>query len=107
MMRFISRSKRMWLSVIALSIPFTVFQSSVAQAQDAYPNKPIKFVVPYPPGGVSDNSSRAIADRLGKELGANMVVENKAGAASTVQQLCRSLGTGRLHTLRSACLDCH
>ena len=55
-----------------------------AAAQDAYPAKAIRFVVPYPPGGVSDNSSRAIADRLGKVLGASMVIENKAGAASTL-----------------------
>ena len=55
-----------------------------AYAQDQYPNKPIKFVVPYPAGGVSDNSSRAIADRLGRELGQTMIIENKAGAASTL-----------------------
>ena len=54
------------------------------QAQDQYPSKPIKFVVPYPAGGVSDNSSRAIADRLGRELGQSMIIENKAGAASTL-----------------------
>jgi tripartite-type tricarboxylate transporter receptor subunit TctC len=53
-------------------------------AQEQYPNKPIKFVVPYPAGGVSDNSSRAIADRLGRELGQTMIIENKAGAASTL-----------------------
>lgn len=57
---------------------------SLAFAQEPYPSKPIKFVVPYPAGGVSDNSSRAIADRLGKELGQTMIVENKAGAASTL-----------------------
>lgn len=57
---------------------------SLAFAQESYPSKPIKFVVPYPAGGVSDNSSRAIADRLGKELGQTMIIENKAGAASTL-----------------------
>lgn len=72
------------IGLMALAVPASTLMVSVAQAQDAYPNKPIKFVVPYPPGGVSDNSSRAIADRLGKVLGANMVVENKAGAASTL-----------------------
>jgi tripartite-type tricarboxylate transporter receptor subunit TctC len=55
-----------------------------AQAAAAYPQDPIKFVVPYPAGGVSDVSSRAIAMALGQKLGANMVIENKAGAASTV-----------------------
>lgn len=66
------------LSLLALAAPM------LTQAQEAYPNKSIRFVVPYPPGGVSDNSSRAIAERLGRELKANMVVENKAGAASTI-----------------------
>ena len=79
-----SSSLRLAFRLLALAIPASVMLGSVAHAQDIYPNKPIKFVVPYPPGGVSDNSSRAIADRLGKELNANMVVENKAGAASTV-----------------------
>lgn len=55
-----------------------------ANAQDAYPSQPVRFVVPYPPGGVSDNSSRAIAERLGRELGQTIIVENKAGAASTL-----------------------
>jgi tripartite-type tricarboxylate transporter receptor subunit TctC len=57
---------------------------SPVTAQEQYPNKPIKFIVPYPAGGVSDNSSRAIADRLGRELGQTMIIENKAGAASTL-----------------------
>lgn len=57
---------------------------AMAQSAAAYPQDPIKFVVPYPAGGVSDVSSRAIAMALGQKLGANMVIENKAGAASTV-----------------------
>jgi tripartite-type tricarboxylate transporter receptor subunit TctC len=44
----------------------------------------VKFIVPYPAGGVSDVSSRAIAAALGNKLGATMVIENRAGAASTV-----------------------
>lgn len=73
-----------------------------AHAQDAYPSKPIRFIVPYPPGGVSDNSSRAIAERLGRELKANMVVENKAGAASTIAStfVARSAADG--YTLYAA-----
>jgi len=63
-----------------------VFASALTQAQSVsnYPQEPVKFVVPYPAGGVSDVSSRTIAAALGKKLGANMVIENKAGAASTV-----------------------
>ncbi|MBX9724286.1 MAG: hypothetical protein K2X81_22950, partial [Candidatus Obscuribacterales bacterium] len=67
------------LGVLLLSVLIAPVYS-----QDNYPNKPIKFIVPYPAGGVSDNSSRAIADRLGRELGQTMIIENKAGAASTL-----------------------
>jgi tripartite-type tricarboxylate transporter receptor subunit TctC len=58
--------------------------AAYAQSASNYPQEPVKFVVPYPAGGVSDVSSRTIAAALGKKLGANMVIENKAGAASTV-----------------------
>lgn len=58
--------------------------AATAQSAASYPQDPVKFIVPYPAGGVSDVSSRAIAAALGKKLGANMVIENKAGAASTV-----------------------
>lgn len=57
---------------------------TLAQAAASFPQEPIKFIVPYPAGGVSDVSSRAIATALGQKLGTTMVIENKAGAASTV-----------------------
>ena len=55
-----------------------------AAAQTDYPNRPIKVIVPYPPGGVSDGSTRAIMERLSAQLGQPIVIDNKAGAASTV-----------------------
>lgn len=57
---------------------------AAAQPATAYPARPIKVVVPYAPGGMTDVSSRAVMDRLGKELGQPVVIENKAGAASTL-----------------------
>ncbi len=68
----------------AAAIAFAAPHLAIAQSAAAYPQDPIKFVVPYPAGGVSDVSSRAIAMALGQKLSANMVIENKAGAASTV-----------------------
>lgn len=79
-----------------------LFGTTLVQAQDAYPNKPIRFIVPYPPGGVSDNSSRAIAERLGRELKATMVIENKAGAASTIASMFVARSPADGYTLYAA-----
>ncbi|MDM0089224.1 MULTISPECIES: tripartite tricarboxylate transporter substrate binding protein [unclassified Variovorax] len=57
---------------------------AAAQPATAYPARPVKVVVPYAPGGMTDVSSRAVMERLGKELGQPVVIENKAGAASTL-----------------------
>jgi tripartite-type tricarboxylate transporter receptor subunit TctC len=54
-----------------------------AQA-DAYPNRPIRLVVPYAPGGVSDITGRIVAQKMGELLGQPMVVENRAGAGGMV-----------------------
>jgi tripartite-type tricarboxylate transporter receptor subunit TctC len=53
-------------------------------AQAGYPNKPIKLIVPFPPGGNVDLSARILAPEMARELGQPVVVENKAGAGGTV-----------------------
>lgn len=57
--------------------------SSATFAQ-SYPNKVIKIVVPYPPGGVVDITGRLLADQLSRELGTSVIVENKPGAGGTI-----------------------
>jgi tripartite-type tricarboxylate transporter receptor subunit TctC len=54
--------------------------TDLAQAQ-AYPNRPIRLVVPFPAGGPTDAISRIISDRLGQVLGQTIVVENRGGGA--------------------------
>ncbi|WP_233238619.1 tripartite tricarboxylate transporter substrate binding protein [Bordetella sp. LUAb4] len=53
-------------------------------AQGAYPDRPIRLIVGFPPGGASDVAARAIAAKMGALLGQAIVVENKGGAASNI-----------------------
>jgi tripartite-type tricarboxylate transporter receptor subunit TctC len=58
--------------------------SSVSAQTAAYPTKPIKLVVGFPPGGISDILARALAARLAAQIGQPVIVENKPGAATTI-----------------------
>ena len=58
-----------------------------AQAQDAWPTKPIKLISPFPAGGTSDVMARIVAEALGKDLGQQVIVENVGGAGGTVGTL--------------------
>src|SRR5258708_18210517 len=50
----------------------------------AYPNKPLKMIVPYPPGGGTDGLGRITAERLSEKLGQQIVIQNIGGASSTL-----------------------
>lgn len=56
----------------------------IAIAQSDYPNRPVKIIVPFPPGGTSDIMGRAIADELSRHLKQPFVVENKGGAGGAI-----------------------
>ena len=66
-----------WIFLMALAL------SAPALAQ-SYPAKPIRFLVPFPPGGSADLMVRAIAPRIGDKLGQPVVVENRAGAGGMI-----------------------
>ena len=53
-------------------------------AAEQWPAKPIRFVVPFPPGGSTDVAARTLADQLGKAMGAQFVVENRAGGGGAI-----------------------
>ncbi len=70
-----------WLSLAALACAaFT----APALAQSAYPTRPIKLVVPYPPAALTDLLARAIGERLGAALKQPVVIENRPGAGTLV-----------------------
>ncbi len=75
-----SRSRRCLVNLV-LSLGFGLCS---AAAMAAYPDRPIKLVVPYPPGGATDIIGRIVATKLGEALGQQVVVENKGGAGGNL-----------------------
>jgi tripartite-type tricarboxylate transporter receptor subunit TctC len=70
-----------FVSTLLLLLPF---MATEANAQDRWPSKPIKLVVPYAPGGGSDVIGRLVAAELTKELGEQVIVDNKPGAGASL-----------------------
>ena len=71
------------LRAITTAILVLVTGSAFAQAS-AYPDKPIRFVVPYPPGGGTDVIARIVQDRLRAALGQQIVIDNRGGAGGSI-----------------------
>ena len=82
------------LVVIALSL--ALIETSAAVAQAGYPNKPIRILVGFAPGGPSDIVSRVVGAKMGEILGAQVVIENKTGAGGVIaiQEAARSAPDG-------------
>lgn len=55
-----------------------------AHAQGTFPNKPIRLVVPFPPGGSTDVAARTVAERMAKDLEQPVVIDNRPGAGTTI-----------------------
>jgi tripartite-type tricarboxylate transporter receptor subunit TctC len=72
--------RHLWLALLALSV---VALPGPVDAQD-YPTKPIKFVVPYPPGGGTDVVARIVNEPLATALGQPIIIDNRGGAAGNL-----------------------
>jgi len=70
-----------WRAVAAaVALSFT----GAALAQTTYPSRPIRFIVPYPPGGGTDTVARVVARRLGENIGQQIVIDNRGGANAII-----------------------
>ena len=67
---------RFWLMVLLLAV-------GAAHAQ-TYPSKPVRMIIPFPPGGSNDVVGRVIATHLGERLGQSVIVDNRGGAGGTI-----------------------
>jgi len=79
----------------AAAIALAASAGGAAHAQ-AYPDRPIKLVVPFPAGGATDTSARLVAQRLQTSLGQTIVIENQGGAGGTIgtRQVARAVPDG-------------
>ena len=78
--------RRRHLLGLALATPPLAIASQ-SLAQTAWPNRPLRMVIPFPPGGPTDAFARLFASALGQQLGQPVVLENKAGASGAVGAL--------------------
>jgi tripartite-type tricarboxylate transporter receptor subunit TctC len=71
-------------SVLLAAAGFMVAFTTMAAAQSDYPNRPIRMIIPFPPGGSNDVVGRVIAQRLGERLGKQVIVDNRGGAGGVI-----------------------
>lgn len=76
-------TRRRFAFTLAIALGTTALAAPAAFAQ-AYPNRPVTLVVPFPPGGGTDTGGRVIAEQLARRWGQPVVVENKGGAAGQI-----------------------
>ena len=79
-----THSRRTFFQRAAALSMASIVTSNLTWAQSQWPNKPIKLVIPFAPGGVTDTSGRIIADYLSKKLGQQVVADNRPGASGNI-----------------------
>ncbi len=100
-----ARPKRRTLAVALLALA-GLFVGPIAQAED-YPSRVIKLIVPYPPGGATDVIGRVMALKMAETLGAQIIVENRAGATGNIGAAAVASAAPDGYTLLMGALTSH
>jgi tripartite-type tricarboxylate transporter receptor subunit TctC len=89
---------RLLLAVLVLLLPAGAAQAQPAAADTRWPERPIRFIVPFTPGSSSDTVARLVALKLGERLGQQLVVENRVGAGGGIgtEQVARAEADGHV-----------
>ena len=72
------------MNKILTALAFGLAATAASVVHAAWPDKPVTLIVPFPPGGSTDNIARLLATKLQEKLGGSFVVDNKAGATGTI-----------------------
>ena len=91
---------------VLLAIASAVCPLSSATAQD-YPTKPIKLIIPYPPGGATDVIGRIVALKMSEALGQQLIVDNRAGATGSIGAAAAAVAPADGYTLLLGALTSH
>lgn len=91
--------KHMIRSILQVAFVIGAGLAGAAFAQQGYPGKPIRFIIPYPPGGGTDIVSRLITTKLSERLGVQVVVDNRGGAGGTIGIAMAAKGSPDGYTL--------
>ncbi len=91
--------------IVATLVAFAC--SAPAHAQQAYPNKPIRLVVGFAPGGNTDTVARLVGQRLGERLGTQVIIDNRGGAGGTIGTEMAATANADGHTLTMGTTTTH
>ncbi len=85
---FCKHAARKRINIVAAAFiaaaAFAIPGHASAQAADSYPSKPIRLIIPYPPGGATDVIGRIVGQRLSEEIDGQVVIENRGGAGGNI-----------------------
>jgi tripartite-type tricarboxylate transporter receptor subunit TctC len=94
-------------SVLALALVVGIALATPFAAAQSWPTRPVRLIVPYPPGGGNDNLARIFAQKLGERLGQPFVVENRPGAGTLIGSEAAAKAPGDGYTLLLSSIVTH